>query len=80
MFQSVENLCRDLEREYPGIEFTKEVIEALSNKTPREQRQLLQRTLARTVSLDRTKVTLEHLGQVTTYIKSQPIKTQPGYL
>ncbi len=76
----VENLCRDLEREYPGIEFTKEVIEALSNKTPREQRQLLQRILARTVSLEGTKVTLEHLGQVTTYIKSQPIKTQPGYL
>ncbi len=74
------NICKELHKEYPGIEFSEEVIGALVDKTPREQRQLLQRALSRTVRLGKTKVTLEHLEKVTTNIRTPEPKRWLGYL
>lgn len=59
---------------------TEEVIGALVDKTPREQRQLLQRALSRTVRLGKTIVALEHLEKVTTNIRKLEPKRWLGYL
>lgn len=40
-------LCRELQDEYHDVEFSQKLLEALVDKTPREQRQLLERALAR---------------------------------
>lgn len=69
--------------EYAGIEFSEEVLGILVDKTPREQHQLLQRALARTVRLDETVVALEHLIAVFPGIKLPEVvkvKRCLGYL
>ena len=73
-------ICEEFKKEYPDIEFSKEVISALIDRTPREQRQLLQRALSRTVRLREEIVCLDHLKQVVPNIRSQPPKSGFGYL
>ena len=72
-------LCEEFKKEYPDIEFSQEVIRALIDKTPREQRQLLQRALSRTARLQEAIVCLDHLEQVAPDIRPQP-PTGLGYL
>ncbi len=73
-------LCAEFKKEYPDIEFSQEVIRALLDKTPREQRQLLQRALSRTAWLGEATVCLDHLVQVAPDIRPQPSKRVLGYL
>ena len=67
-------LCRELKAEYYDIEFAPEVLDALVDKNPREQRQLLERALARANRVKDGLVRLEHLQQVApkTESKSKP--------
>ncbi|TAN23353.1 MAG: AAA family ATPase, partial [Actinomycetota bacterium] len=60
----VRGLCEEFKKEYLDIEFSEKVVSALIDKTPREQRQLLQRALARAVRLGEAIVCLDHLEQV----------------
>ncbi|MDA8270548.1 MAG: AAA family ATPase [Actinomycetota bacterium] len=76
----LRGLCEELEDEYTDIEFSDKALDALVDKTPREQRQLLQRALARAVRLGEAIVTLDHLKQVAPDIRPQPPKTGLGYL
>lgn len=61
----LEEICAGLVSEYPGIEFEKALFEELSATTPREQRQVLQRAVARAIRLGDSKVTLAHLRLIT---------------
>nr|WP_276978220.1 AAA family ATPase [Ferrimicrobium acidiphilum] len=79
----LRSICKELQMEYAGIEFSEEVLGILVDKTPREQHQLLQRALARTVRLDETVVALEHLIAVFPGIKLPEVvkvKRCLGYL
>jgi len=76
----LRGLCEESNKEYPDIEFSQEVINALVDRTPREQRQLLQRALARAVLLGEAIVCLDHLEQVAPDIRPQLPKTVLGYL
>ena len=73
-------LCAEFKKEYPDIEFSQEVIRALLDKTPREQRQLLQRALSRTVWLGEAIVSLDHLVQAAPNIRPRPSIRTLGYL
>lgn len=56
------------------------VLEALGEMTPKEQRQLLQQALSRTVLLGEKLVRLDHLEQVAPRLKKEPPKKVIGYL
>ncbi len=75
----LKGLCNELQREYPDIEFSDKVSDALVNKTPREQRQLLERALARAVRVGEAIVSLDHLEQVAPQAKPKPHRAN-GYL
>jgi len=68
----LDEICRELIEEYPGISLDAEVLEALSDKTPREQRQLLQRAIARAARTGERKITIEHLGKVASPHRAKP--------
>lgn len=76
----LRGICREFKTEYPDMEFSNELLNALVDKTPREQRQLLQRALARAARLEESKVILEHLEQVAPGITPEPPKKFLGYL
>jgi len=61
----LEEICMGLAQEYPGIEFDDGLLGELSATTPRQQRQVLQRAVARAIRLGDSKVTLMHLKLVT---------------
>ena len=75
----LNGLCQELKQEYHGIEFSDQVLDALRDKTPREQRQLLERALARAVRLGEAIVCLNHLEQVAPKAKPRP-RRDNGYL
>lgn len=75
----LHGLCQELKDEYHGIEFSDQVLDALRDKTPREQRQLLERALARAVRLGEAIVCLDHLNQVAPKAKPSPRRVI-GYL
>jgi len=75
----LQRLCRELQYEYPGMEFSDKVLEALRDNTPREQRQLLERALSRAKRCGETIVDLGHLEQILTKAKLKPRKSI-GYL
>lgn len=60
----LREICRELTVEYPGIEFDEGIFTELRTETPREQRQMLRRALARASRLDDSKVTTAHLKLV----------------
>ena len=68
----LDEICRELIEEYPGISFDSKILKALSDKTPREQRQLLQFAIARAARTGERKITLEHLGKVTSIHRARP--------
>ena len=76
----LKGLCKEFMDEYAGIEFSEKVLDALVDKTPREQRQLLQRAISRTVRLGEAIVCLAHLEQVAPQLKQEPPKKVIGYL
>ena len=76
----LEGIRDELKSEYHDIEFSDEVLEALCELNPREQRQLLERALSRTVRLGQQVVTLEHLEQVARQPKPEPPTTVIGYI
>ncbi len=76
----LEGIRDELKAEYHDIEFSDEVLEALVELNPREQRQLLERALSRTVRLGENVVTLEHLEQVARQPKPEPPTTVIGYI
>lgn len=57
-------ICKELQSEYHDIEFSDKALDALIDRTPREQRQLLQSAVSRAVRLGEAVVTLDHLEQV----------------
>jgi ATP-dependent Lon protease len=59
----LESICEELASEYLDIEFDEDLIGELTQRTPREQRQMLQRALSRAIRLGESKVTLKHLDQ-----------------
>ena len=71
-YQILQEICCDLAEEYPGASFDEEVLEALGGKTSREQRQLLQRVLARAAKTRERNVTIKHLGMVAGTFKTRP--------
>ena len=76
----LEGIRDELKSEYHDICFSDEVLEALVELNPREQRQLMERALSRTVRLGQQVVTLEHLEQVARRPKPEPPTTVIGYL
>ena len=74
----LEQIWWALSEEYPGISFDEKVLEVLADKTPREQRQLLQFAIARAARTGKRKTTIEHLGKVTSTNKVRPA-TALGY-
>ena len=76
----LKRLSKEFKEEYADIEFSDEMLEALVEMTPREQRQLLQRALSRAVRLEEKLVRLSHLGQVAPRLKKEPQKRAIGYL
>ena len=75
----LNKLCQELKDEYRGVEFSDQVLDALRDKTPREQRQLLERALARAVHLGEAIVCLDHLEEVAPKAKPRPQRDN-GYL
>lgn len=75
----VKTICEELSLEYPGVEFEQDLVSKLSEGTPREQRQMLQRALARAVRLGATKVSLDHLNQVIPEMQSQSSSRSLGF-
>lgn len=59
----LESICKELASEYPEIEFEKDLLGLLAQRTPREQRQMLQRALSRAIRLGDSKVAIRHLEQ-----------------
>ncbi len=59
----LRSICEELACEYGSIEFDEDLIASLTQRTPREQRQMLQRALSRAIRLRESKVTLKHLDQ-----------------
>ncbi|MCL5077206.1 MAG: AAA family ATPase [Actinobacteria bacterium] len=57
------SICEELANEYPEIEFGKDLLGILAQRTPREQRQMLQRALSRAIRIGESKVTAKHLEQ-----------------
>ena len=76
----LKRLCKEFKDEYFGVDFSDKVLDALVDKTPREQRQLLQRAVSRTVRLGENVVCLDHLEQVAPRLKQEPPKKAIGYL
>lgn len=76
----LKRLCKEFKDEYTDIEFSQKVLDALVDKTPREERQLLQRAISRTVRLGEAIVCLDHLEQVAPQLKQEPPKKAIGYL
>ena len=72
-------ICEELKKEYPDIEFSDKVLDALVDKTPREQRQLMERALSRAARLEEAIVCLDHLEQVAPKVKPKPRRVT-GYL
>ena len=59
----LESICEELAGEYRDIKFDEDLIADLAQRTPREQRQMLQRALSRAIRLGESKVSLNHLDQ-----------------
>ena len=76
----LKELCKEFMDEYADIEFSQKVLDVLVDKTPREQRQLLQRAVSRAVRLGETTVCIDHLEQVAPQLKQEPPKRVIGYL
>lgn len=76
----LEEISDELVRQYPGIEFDIEIISALVDSTPREQRHILQRAIARAVRLGESKVTLKHLCGTAPGNRSNSSKQGLGYI
>lgn len=80
----LRELCFELENEYPGISINNDVIKLLFGKTPREQRQLLQRAVARAIRLGDNCVRAWHVREVMGHGKSRPrlevVREPSGYL
>ncbi len=55
------SILEELASEHPDIDFDEELASELAERTPREQRQMLQRALSRAVRLGDPKVTVKHL-------------------
>ncbi len=60
----LSEICRELENQYPGVSIKDEVNKVLHGKTPREQRQLLQRAIARAIRLGDDCVSDWHVNEV----------------
>lgn len=72
-------LCENLQADYHDVEFAPDLLEALLDKTPREQRQLLERALARANRTKETTVTLNHLRQVAPVESNSKLRRKIGY-
>ena len=59
----LESICEELACEYLDIEFDEDLISNLAQRTPREQRQMLQRALSRAIRLGESKVSVRQLEQ-----------------
>lgn len=57
------SICEELASEYLDVEFDEDLICNLVQRTPREQRQMLQRALSQAIRLGESKVSLRHLDQ-----------------
>lgn len=72
-------LCEKLQAEYHDVEFAPDLLEALLDKTPREQRQLLERAVAKANRTKETTVTLKHLRQVVPVESNSKFRRRIGY-
>lgn len=80
----LREICQELESEYPGVSINNDIAKVLSGKTPREQRQLLQRAVGRAIRLDDDCVNDWHLRQVMGHTEARPrlsaVRGSKGYL
>ena len=72
-------LCEKLQDEYYAVEFAPDLLEALLDKTPREQWQLLERALARANRTKETTVALNRLQQVAPVESNSKFRRRIGY-
>ena len=80
----LREIFTEIENNYPGLTIASDVSEILNGKTPREQRQVLQRAVARAIRLGDDCVGAWHLREVMGQEKRRPqvelLKEPTGYL
>ena len=80
----LREIYTEIEANYPGLKIAAEVGEILNGKTPREQRQLLQRAVARAIRLGDDCVGAWHLkevmGQAKARTRLKVVQEPSGYL
>lgn len=77
-------ICREISCRYPGMAFDEDVIPLLLSKTPREQRKVLDRAVARASRYGDDRVSVLHVKQVMGLAKAGPklqvVGEPTGYL
>lgn len=80
----LREIYAEIESNYPGLTIASDVSEILNGKTPREQRQLLQRAVARAIRLGDDTVNDWHvkevMGQRTPRARLRVVREPTGYL
>ncbi len=77
-------ICQELSLKYPKVSFDEEIFTALRGMTPREQRKILDRAVARASRFGEDTVTARHIKQVLGHEEPRPklgiVQEPTGYL
>ena len=80
----LSEICREIAGRYPGVTFDENVIPLLRGKTPREQRKVLDRAVARASRYGEDRITAWHVRTIMSHQKIEPklqvVGEPTGYL